>query len=128
MKVRTGVAGRFLDPTLAVADRAMASRNIRILAEISTGRTGVAVGREFGLSHERIRQIWRAATGTGLPRRRAKPKATAFSLPKTHCAQGHPFTGDNLFVQGGQRRCRECCRRWARESARRRYAARKAAR
>ena len=27
----------------------------------------------------------------------------------THCAQGHAFAGDNVFVSGGQRRCRTCC-------------------
>ena len=29
-------------------------------------------------------------------------------LAITHCPQGHPYSGDNLYVQGGRRRCRTC--------------------
>jgi len=29
---------------------------------------------------------------------------------KTHCLRGHPFSGDNLVVQGTRRRCRICLR------------------
>ncbi len=28
----------------------------------------------------------------------------------THCKQGHEFSGDNLWFDGRQRRCRECSR------------------
>ena len=32
-------------------------------------------------------------------------------ISKTHCPQGHPYSGDNLFVnQRGARTCRECAR------------------
>ena len=42
---------------------------------------------------------------------------------KTHCPQGHPYTGDNLYVQpGGGRRCRTCHRE---RSIRRYYERRK---
>lgn len=36
----------------------------------------------------------------------------------THCAKGHPFSGDNLVMDGTSRRCRMC--RNARQRARRR--------
>jgi hypothetical protein len=26
----------------------------------------------------------------------------------THCPQGHPYEGDNLYLDGGRRRCRTC--------------------
>jgi hypothetical protein len=29
---------------------------------------------------------------------------------RTHCSQGHPYEGDNLVMDGGHRRCRECRR------------------
>lgn len=28
----------------------------------------------------------------------------------THCPQGHPYAGDNLYVWRGHRRCRQCIR------------------
>lgn len=36
---------------------------------------------------------------------------------KTHCKQGHPFSGDNLFIikSSGYRRCMECLRKWNRQ-------------
>lgn len=38
----------------------------------------------------------------------------------THCVHGHPFSGDNLYVRPtGERLCRECSRRNARETSRR---------
>jgi hypothetical protein len=30
----------------------------------------------------------------------------------THCKQGHPFSGNNLFISRGFRRCRACARAW----------------
>lgn len=30
---------------------------------------------------------------------------------KTHCPSGHPYSGSNLVVKQGQRRCRACIRR-----------------
>lgn len=29
---------------------------------------------------------------------------------KTHCPQGHPYSGENLYIDGGARRCRTCSR------------------
>lgn len=29
---------------------------------------------------------------------------------KTHCPQGHPYSGDNLFYDAGARKCRTCAR------------------
>lgn len=44
----------------------------------------------------------------------------AGQLAKTHCPQGHPYEGANLYVCGqGKRHCRECTR-----EAKRRYRAR----
>jgi hypothetical protein len=34
----------------------------------------------------------------------------AENAQKDHCIQGHPLYGDNLYIQGGRRRCRECGR------------------
>jgi hypothetical protein len=35
---------------------------------------------------------------------------------KTHCVNGHPFSGENLFItKNGQRMCRTCRRQWERE-------------
>lgn len=35
-----------------------------------------------------------------------------YQRAKTHCPQGHPYSGDNLLVQSdGWRRCRACTRR-----------------
>ena len=33
-----------------------------------------------------------------------------FQVSKTHCPKGHPYSGDNLFVQAttGKRQCRTC--------------------
>jgi hypothetical protein len=36
---------------------------------------------------------------------------------KTHCPQNHPYSGYNLVVEGGKRRCRTCIN----DQARRRY-------
>ena len=36
--------------------------------------------------------------------------------PKEFCKQGHPFSGDNLYVSPkGQRLCRTCVRKWRAE-------------
>ena len=38
---------------------------------------------------------------------------TARNLRKTHCVNGHPLVGDNLYLRPtGGRRCRECNRRY----------------
>jgi hypothetical protein len=41
---------------------------------------------------------------------------------KNHCPAGHPYSGENLYVKGGARRCRICMT----EQRRRRYEQRKA--
>jgi hypothetical protein len=47
---------------------------------------------------------------------------------KTHCPQGHPYSGENLVVRkGGYRNCRACTARWNRERYLRRKQERKAA-
>ena len=44
-------------------------------------------------------------------------------LMRKTCKSGHPLTGDNLYVYpDGQRQCRICLRRWAREHRARRHA------
>ncbi len=40
---------------------------------------------------------------------------------KTHCPQGHPYSGDNLYMLGNRRYCRECGRKRCRERNRRNY-------
>lgn len=34
----------------------------------------------------------------------------------THCPQGHPYAGDNVFIEGTARRCRICRRASARKA------------
>ena len=41
---------------------------------------------------------------------------------KTHCPQGHEYTPENTYVNGGRRTCRECALRRAREQKARRAA------
>lgn len=36
----------------------------------------------------------------------------ALNAAKTHCPQGHPYSGDNLVVKRGRRECRECRREY----------------
>jgi hypothetical protein len=36
---------------------------------------------------------------------------SAINAAKTHCPQGHPYSGENLIITKGGRRCRECDRR-----------------
>lgn len=37
--------------------------------------------------------------------------------PRSHCAHGHPFAGDNLRITpSGKKKCRECDRQRARRS------------
>jgi len=40
--------------------------------------------------------------------RRAPYSACTIHGVKTHCPQGHPYSGDNLIVWGGFRYCRTC--------------------
>jgi hypothetical protein len=55
---------------------------------------------------------------------RKRRKQGVTGLPKTHCAQGHPFSGENLYIMSsGQRGCRIC-----RGIFQRRYEARRKAR
>lgn len=35
---------------------------------------------------------------------------TAVNAQRTHCVNGHPLYGDNLYMDRGRRRCRECGR------------------
>lgn len=45
----------------------------------------------------------------------------------THCPQGHPYAGDNLFIDQGRRKCRTCYRARFRERYWRKKAERQAA-
>ncbi len=47
----------------------------------------------------------------------------ALNARKTHCIRGHKLAGDNLVIEGAQRKCRTC----RNDAQRRRYYARKAA-
>lgn len=49
-------------------------------------------------------------------RRGTKPRHP--NCDKTHCPQGHPYEGDNLFVDRGKRHCMTCKRKYQREYAR----------
>ena len=51
-------------------------------------------------------------------------RAPNYNRAKTHCQYGHPYSGDNLYVLGnGWRYCRECQRRYRRESVARKAVA-----
>jgi hypothetical protein len=69
----------------------------------------------------------RAADAAAARARRTEQRGGAPAKPngeKTHCAQGHPYAGDNLMLApNGARRCREC----ARQANARAYAKRRAA-
>ena len=49
---------------------------------------------------------------------------SAINARKTHCSEGHPFSGDNLYINpaSGQRTCRACTARWQRDYQQRRKA------
>jgi hypothetical protein len=48
--------------------------------------------------------------------RDCRAKGRHFEANKTHCPQGHPYSGDNLRTyKVGGRQCRECSRRRSRE-------------
>jgi hypothetical protein len=44
---------------------------------------------------------------------------TAVNARKTHCPQGHPYEGDNVYLDGHSRRCRTCDRDRSRDYQRR---------
>ena len=37
-------------------------------------------------------------------------KGRSHQQKKTHCLNGHPYAGENLYMWKGERRCRECVR------------------
>lgn len=39
---------------------------------------------------------------------RRSPLMGRFQSQKTHCPQGHPLSGDNLYEHAGKRQCRQC--------------------
>lgn len=47
-------------------------------------------------------------------------KHDAARNPRTHCAQGHEFTGENTLLVSGKRRCRTCNRERCRAYGKRR--------
>ena len=50
------------------------------------------------------------AVPTGENSRRSPRTQSGKNIRKTHCPQGHPYSGDNLFFDQGKRKCRECVR------------------
>jgi len=40
--------------------------------------------------------------------RKGRFKGGAHQHLKTHCPQGHPYSGDNLYLRNGRRHCRAC--------------------
>jgi hypothetical protein len=57
-------------------------------------------------------------------RARSWEGGAAFQRDKTHCAQGHPYSGPNLRIaKNGKRCCRECDRRYSSEHRERKAAA-----
>lgn len=63
---------------------------------------------------------WDSCSGNNLDKR---VHGTNFNLNKTHCSEGHRYSGANLHINvDGSRRCQECNRTWQRA-----YRARRAA-
>ena len=58
----------------------------------------------------------------GAENNRRSESPSAQNARKTHCAYGHPLSGDNLFYSDGRRQCRICHRRRGRETRERRRA------
>lgn len=50
------------------------------------------------------------AVAIGENSRRSPRTLQGRNIRKTHCSQGHPFEGKNLFFDQGKRRCRICVR------------------
>lgn len=46
----------------------------------------------------------------------------AANAEKTHCPKGHAYAGDNLFYDGGNRKCRTCVNERNKKAARKRAA------
>lgn len=47
--------------------------------------------------------------GTPLENMRdSRDKGRMWQGKKTHCPQGHPYSGENLYLYGKHRQCREC--------------------
>jgi len=44
------------------------------------------------------------------PKEQAANRPLHYNLKKTHCPNGHPYSGDNLRLKGRHRLCRECGR------------------
>jgi len=47
---------------------------------------------------------------TGVNSRRSPLTQQGKNIRKTHCPQGHPYSGENLFYDQGKRKCRTCVR------------------
>jgi len=60
---------------------------------------------------------------TGENTRRSPHTLTGRNIRKTHCPQGHPYAGTNLFLDQGKRKCRTCVRAKNRAADHRRRAA-----
>lgn len=74
----------------------------------------------LGTNHDNVRDMH--AKG------RAKNPIADANRQKTHCRNGHPYSGDNLIVVGHSRTCRECGRLSGRLHMRRVKAAQRALR
>lgn len=63
--------------------------------------------------------VWKALPGKSSPKVMAQQRAMVQAKrDMTHCAKGHPFSGDNLYIKpNGQRRCRACNMAWYRANA-----------
>jgi hypothetical protein len=69
------------------------------------------------LPPELLSQLTRPARG--LPARPRGYRSNNYNAKKSHCAQGHELSGDNIKHVGGRRVCRACLRvRTARQKRR----------
>lgn len=63
-----------------------------------------------GENQRRGYEAGREPRGLGLTAKGERIGGALTHLAKTHCPQGHPYSGDNLYLWRNQRHCKTCMR------------------
>jgi hypothetical protein len=81
--------------------------------------TQVAISREVGVATTTVSRVLSKLAWPHTPYEntftRVHDGIIAENVKKTHCPQGHPYSGPNLYIWNGRRCCRECVNRRQRE-------------